>query len=162
VLDVRNNGGGNSENGEALLSLFLDEDVKYGRNVFPLGPDSEPEEHDLWIHPAAKTFGSLNLFLLINEGSSSTTDMVIAGLQAYTDAFTIGKPSRAELVGNNLPRELPNGWVLRLGTVNNIMIDDTVVDGDILPVDQDVDNSLERLQAGTDDQLDAALTRVVM
>ena len=42
------------------------------------------------------------------------------------------------------------------------MTDDTIVDGDILPVDQNVDNSLERLQAGTDDQLDAALTRVVM
>lgn len=157
VIDLRNNGGGNSSKGEALLSHFIDRDICYGRDIFYFGPDQEPQHNKLWLHPAANAPRSHHVVILINEGSSSTTDMVIAGFQAYTGAYTIGKPSRAELIGNNVPRELVNGWVLRAGTVNNLMINDTIVDGDVLPVDFNVTNTFEHLLQGTDDQLDAAL-----
>ena len=157
IIDLRNNGGGNSSNGEDLLAQFIAESALYGRDILPVGPDDPPVKRDLWVHPAKGAPRNHSIVILINEGSSSTTDMVIAGFQEFTEAFTIGKPSRAELVGNNVPRELVNGWVFRLGTINNLMIRDTIVDGDMLPVDLDIDNSLARLQEGTDDQLDAAI-----
>ncbi len=161
ILDLRNNGGGNGANGEALIAQFIDEPILYGRDILPVGPDVPPVERELWIHPARAVPRQHEIVILINEGSSSTTDMVIAGFQEFTDAFTIGVPSRAELVGNNVPRELPNGWVLRLGTVNNLMIRDTIVDGDMLPVDSEIHNSSGRLALGTDDQLDAAIGRLL-
>jgi len=159
IIDLRNNGGGNSSKGEALLSHFIDRAVCYGRDIYHFGPDQDPRYDELWLHPAASTPRQHNIVILINEGSSSTTDMVIAGFQAYTGAYTIGKPSRAELIGNNVPRELVNGWILRVGTINNLMINDTIVDGDILPVDRDVANTAEHLAQGIDDQLDAAIAR---
>lgn len=157
ILDLRNNGGGNSKNGEALLSQFIGAPVLYGRDILPVGPGSPPLKRDLWISPAKQAPRSQRVVLLINEGSSSTTDMAIAGFQEFTDAYTIGRPSRAELIGNNVPRELPNGWILRVGTINNLLIRDTIVDGDILPVDLEISNTLERLDQGTDDQLEAAI-----
>ncbi|MBN1617002.1 MAG: hypothetical protein JW875_06785 [Spirochaetales bacterium] len=158
IIDLRHNGGGNSEIGEDLLAQFVGESVQYGRDILHLGSDTTPLNRELWLHPAQGAPRQHRIVLLINETSASTTDMVIAAFQAHTEAFTIGKPTQAELIGNNLPRELTNGWVLRLGTVNNIMIGDTIVDGDIIPVDLEIDNTKERLEQGIDDQLEAALS----
>jgi C-terminal processing protease CtpA/Prc len=157
IIDLRNNGGGSYANGEALLSEFIDRPVKCGREIRPMGPGNDPFHKELWIQPSAGAPRQHRIILLINEGSSSTTDIVIAAFQAYTNVYTIGKPTQADLIGNNVTRELPNGWVLRLGTINNLLINDAVIDGTILPVDLDIDNTMERIKNGIDDQLNAAI-----
>lgn len=157
VLDLRNNGGGQSANAQALVEEFIDAPHGWGRYIERMGPDIPAYHGTYSLVPAPGAPRAQRLVVLMNEGSCSSTDMAIAGLRAFTDAYFIGKPTRAELIGNNVARELPNGWVLRLGTVNNLMIEDGLVDGDVLPVDVNVTNTMDRLKAGHDDQLEAAL-----
>jgi hypothetical protein len=158
IIDLRNNGGGQSTNGEALLEHFIGEQRIWGRALFHMGPDNPPAETVYRLDPVPGAPRPQTVVLLFNEGSCSTTDMVICGFQAFTGAYSVGRPTRAELVGNNYPRELPNGWILRMGTVNNLMLGDAVVDGDMIPVDLGADNSFARLDEGLDDQLEAALS----
>jgi C-terminal processing protease CtpA/Prc len=114
ILDLRQNGGGNSFNVPIILERFNDKDrtvgyfiTRNGKNHDDFGPQ-EPfnllkSEQSTYLKPVA---------VLIDKGSYSATTMFAVATKSMPNLVLIGDTTGG---GGGLPNggELPNGWTYR-------------------------------------------------
>lgn len=113
ILDLRENGGGNSLNVGALLSAFSLSEIQVGSFITRNGPEhtdfSSPEP---FMVSAGSIVYTKPVVVLIDKGSYSATTMFALGTKAMPGITLVGDTTGG---GGGLPNggQLPNGWSYR-------------------------------------------------
>ena len=114
ILDVRDNGGGQSDNALGLAGRFTDQSRPVGYSVVRTGPQASDLSEDLhiqavpvgryWQHP---------VMLLTNRGSYSACSYFTEFMRQMPQVTVVGDTTGG---GGGMPLEyeLPNGWSFRL------------------------------------------------
>jgi hypothetical protein len=100
ILDLRNNQGGNFENGRLLLSYLVTQQIKYLEN----------SNESRVIEPKDNNFKG-DLYILINGGSFSNTAIVSSYLELVKRGVFIGEETggnKTVITGNATDKKLPN------------------------------------------------------
>ncbi len=115
VIDVRSNGGGNSNNADLITSRFNDESRLAFRARRRIGPDRN--DFGNWIDVNTEVYSGdrfLNpVVVLSNRKSFSSTEWFISGMRTIPHVTIMGDTTGGGS-GNPLFRELPNGWSMRV------------------------------------------------
>ncbi len=115
IIDVRSNGGGNSNNADLIVSRFNDEPrfmfrrrtrLASGRNDFTEWFDYHTEVHEgfRFSKPVA---------VLTNRRSFSSTEWFVSGMRTIPYVTVVGDTTGGGS-GNPIHRVLPNGWSMRI------------------------------------------------
>ena len=114
VIDVRNNGGGSTNNAEPIAARFFDQTRTYGYFQYRNGPrhDDFTEMRALSIAPKGVRFTG-RVVVLTNRRCVSTTESFVLSLRVVPGVQVVGDTTAGGL-GNPMMRELPNGWLYRL------------------------------------------------
>ncbi|MDA3851256.1 MAG: S41 family peptidase, partial [Spirochaetaceae bacterium] len=155
IIDLRNNTGGDFTNGRALLQYFISQSSELTHNYRKNGPGPNDYYESVFQITPSSLHYSNQVILLVNKMTYSTSDILAIGLKELCGAHLIGISNRSETVGNPYPRELPNGWLLTLGSFNISVLG--YVDGDMIDVDTQVWNTQDSYNQNRDLQLEAAL-----
>jgi len=157
VLDVRDNGGGDSRNSLEIASRFADRQRTYAYARYRDGPghgDYGPRI-PLGVSPAPAVYAGTVAVLTNRKDYSSTEDFVLA-MRTAPRAVIVGDSTGGAL-GNPLIHELANGWTYRFSEWIETGLDGVVVEEVGLAPDVWVRGSEAALQAGHDAILDTAI-----
>ncbi len=118
VIDVRDNGGGNSSNAEIIAGRFSDKERLYAYTKYKKGPDHNDftELFPAYIWPKGDKQFKKPIALLTNRYSGSATEDFILMMKVFPYVTIVGDTSTGALGGHPVTRELPNGWIYRLST----------------------------------------------
>jgi hypothetical protein len=160
ILDVRNNGGGNSETGEALAGRFISTRYRYAWTRYRNGPhhadftEFSPQE----VRPAGPRQFQGPLIVLTNRRVASSAESFVLALRGRANTAVLGDTTGGA-TGNPVLRQLPNGWTYQ---VSQWRLYDTerhlVEDVGVAPT-QFVAHSAADSIAGRDPQLEAAIAK---
>lgn len=157
VIDVRHNGGGNTDNPDAILSRLITERTltHYLRPKNGPAHDDFSEAAPFYLEPRAPYYEK-HVALLTNRSSYSATNYFAATMKAIPENVTILGDKTGGGAGLPIHKDLPNGWLIRLSTVqllsNTMQQIEEGIDPDI------VVNMLEEDKAvGKDTILETAL-----
>ena len=111
ILDLRGNGGGNSLYGDAIAGRFLAQPFKYGYELYParLYLRLWKGRVDYIARPRAPQYPG-RLAILINPGSVSSAEQLIAALSDSGRAVLVGRGSGGSS-GNPILFKMPDGAV---------------------------------------------------
>jgi C-terminal processing protease CtpA/Prc len=153
VIDLRDNQGGDIENGEELLSYLLDNPF----NILEKGPTSGI------INPKENAFSG-KVFVLINGGSFSNSGIISSYLQKVKRAVFIGEEAggnRAVLNGNPKTGILPNTKIYyEIPSAVYLMRTDIKNDGHGTFPDYEIHSSAEDIIAKKDKVKEFALSLI--
>ncbi len=121
IIDIRDNGGGDAFNADAVAGRFTSAENLYGYDFSRNGPDHNdfsapfpltisPEGH-AYLKPVA---------VLINRNTASAAERFLLAMKTIPNVVVVGDSTEGALP-HALPRELPNGWSYRVtvGVVND-------------------------------------------
>jgi carboxyl-terminal processing protease len=133
IFDLRFNPGGALDESIKVASLF----VKEGVIVSVRGRDEETIEYKR----EGKFLGDFPMAVLVNSGSASASEIVSGALKDYKRAILVGEKTFGKgSVQNVIPLHNGGGAKLTIAkyyTPNNISIDKTGLEPDIVVVDED-------------------------
>ena len=158
VIDVRSNSGGNSTNGQEIVSRFVSvPELVYGFVRYRSGPrhDDFTPRVPLAVRPRGTPFPG-RVVVLANRASYSATEDFVLAMSELAAVRVVGD-STGGGSGNPIVRELPNGWTFRLPQWVMFTNADQMFEERGLPPDLFVRGSQSELQAGRDAILDSAL-----
>jgi C-terminal processing protease CtpA/Prc len=158
VVDVRSNGGGNSSNGQEIVSRFVSvPELVYGFARYRSGPrhDDFTAPVRLTVRPHRTLFTGRVVVLTNRASYSAAEDFVLA--MSELPAVSVVGDSTGGGSGNPIVRELPNGWTFRLPQWVMYTNSGTIFEENGLPPDVFVRGSVSELQAGRDAILDSAI-----
>ncbi|HZH71827.1 MAG: hypothetical protein GXY77_14355 [Fibrobacter sp.] len=117
IVDVRNNGGGDSQNAKKIASRFADSSRLCCKTRRKNGPGhgdfNEWEDH--YINPAENAYHK-KVCVLINEYSYSSAEMFALFMKAFPHVMLVGDTTGGG-GGSPITRELPNGWLYRFSNM---------------------------------------------
>ncbi len=118
VIDVRDNGGGNSFNAELISGRFCDKERLYACSKFKNGPDHNDftELFPAYISPKGNQQLIKPIALLTNRYSGSATEDFISMMMVFPYVRLVGDTTNGSIGGHPITRELPNGWIYRMST----------------------------------------------
>lgn len=122
IIDVRSNGGGNSNNANIIASRFADKEYfvfKYRYRNGPEHTDFTPW-HDYYLRPDSNDICTKPVAVLSNRRCFSSTEWFLAEMDAIPRATIVGDTSGGGS-GNPLIRQLPNGWSFRLSNSQKLL-----------------------------------------
>lgn len=156
ILDVRNNGGGSTENARMFTERFTNEKVWVGTNYIKTGPgyeDFRPEEVFIKPHEGQRFTG--DVVLLTNRKSYSATTYFTQFMSVLPNVTLVGDTTGG---GGGMPafRDLPNGWLVRVSSSRFFSPQGFNIESGI-PPDVLVYLDPQAAQRGRDDILEAAL-----
>ena len=131
IIDVRGNGGGNSDYARRIASRFADRERKY--NYFRLRNGPEHDDFTDWgssfIFPSGSFQYTRPVALLINRGCFSACEDFVMMMRTLPHVTLIGGRTGGG-TGRPLYRELPNGWTYRLssGMVADPVTQEIIID----------------------------------
>ena len=116
IIDVRNNGGGDIGNIDALCSRLIKEKTSMGIERHKSGAeknDFTDEKVNVGVIADAKKYLDKPLVILTSRGSYSATNRFVAYMKGLPNVTLVGDVTGG---GGGLPTatELSNGWVLRV------------------------------------------------
>lgn len=118
IVDVRNNGGGSSNNAKRLASRFISESLLVGQRRHKNGPEKNAfsEWEDVTLKSAAEDDAPVYdkpVVVLANRKSYSATNFFVQYMSEMEGVTIIGNRTGG---GAGTPKftELANGWILRL------------------------------------------------
>lgn len=158
IIDVRENGGGNTGFAKIIASRFADEKrltsfVRYrngpGHNDFT---DYIPQ----YCEPGGKRQFTKPVVVLTNRRSFSATEYFVFAMRALPHVTIIGDTTGGGM-GIPISRELPNGWSYRLPRSMQLSADSVNYEGIGLAPDILIVNPYTDKIFGTDTQLVRAL-----
>lgn len=134
IIDIRNNPGGNALNSLAIAGRFVKEKKTVARTQTRNGPKHtdftpltewsvEPKGPFQYTGPTA---------ILTNNLSASTSELLVLELRQFPHITVIGDTT-AGVLGNNIYRELPNGWAYRITTGKTFSPQGEIFDGIGIP-----------------------------
>ncbi len=116
IIDLRFNGGGNTESFVKTLNRFASESKVFLKSKYRNGPShndfSEMFEHR--IHPHIDCLKNKPVAILMNSYTASSSEHFILGMKSQKDVITIGDTTCGAFSSIN-ERLLPNGWCFRIG-----------------------------------------------
>lgn len=157
ILDVRNNGGGNLNNGYALASCFTDSTRVFALQRYKTGPG--PEEFTSWgemtIEPRKGKRFEGPVVVLTNRRSYSASTFFAQMMRVIPSATLLGDNTGG---GGGIPvyGELPNGWTYRFSATQTVTPEGTHIEQTV-PVDIRVDMDPGEEDRGVDSIIEAAL-----
>ena len=159
IVDLRSNGGGNDQNGEAVAARFADMTRLYRRVRFRNGPnhgDFGPFM-DSFISPGgAQSFGG-PVAVLTNRGTISSAESLVLAFAVLPNVVSVGDFTGGGS-GNPAQRTLANGWQYTVSRWIEFRPDDTTFEGVGLEPDIRVDISPADAAALRDTIVDTAIT----
>lgn len=157
VIDVRNNGGGNSRNAERIASRFADSTRLVAYTKWRNGP-----EHDdysplvpYYINPADWTYNA-PVVLLTNRGCFSSTEMFVLYMRHIPSVTVIGDTTGGGS-GNPVSRQLPNGWYYRISRWVEYTSEMQIVEGYGIAPDEVVTVTVNDVATGRDPILERGI-----
>lgn len=159
IIDVRNNGGGSTENARKFASRFTDERRLLGFNYIKTGPGHEDfRQEEVHIEPHKGSRYNGPVVLLTNRKSYSATTYFAQYMRSLPDVTLIGDTTGG---GGGMPafRDLPNGWLLRVSSSRFYGPDGFNIESGI-PPDINVNMAPQALSDGYDDILERALAYI--
>lgn len=156
IIDVRNNGGGSTENARKIVARFTDEKRLVGYNFVKTGPGyNDFRKQEVYIEPHDGPRYTGSIVVLTNRRSYSATTYFTQYMKALPNVTIVGDTTGG---GGGMPafHDLPNGWLLRVSSSRfyspqNINIESGV------PPDIHVDMTEESMSEGKDDILERAI-----
>jgi hypothetical protein len=114
MIDIRNNGGGESQNGDMIESRLLDKKTLVEYIYYKNGPghnDFTPAQ-ELYISPEGNNQYTKPIAILINRNSFSASSFFASRMSVLSHVRLIGDTTGG---GAGRPKffDLPNGWVIR-------------------------------------------------
>ena len=157
IIDVRNNGGGNSNPVPELLGDFVTEKTLLGSYIEKSGPRREDETAPIPIYaiPSAEYHFDIQVFVLINRGGFSATSYW-AGMVDDLPNFTLVGQITGGGGGGNAGFELSNGWALAVSVSDFIDAKGKTIELGVSP-DIAIENSESDILNGRDLMLDKVL-----
>lgn len=129
VLDIRDNGGGNDRNTEAVAARLMDRRRLYRHYKYRNGPhhDDFTPVFDGYIEPAGDRFTG-PVAVLTNRRVFSAAESFVLAMRVRPYTVVVGDTTGGGS-GNPLWRELPNGWTFRVPRWIEWGIRDSVYEG---------------------------------
>lgn len=117
IIDVRGNGGGNSNNAEIVASRFADKKRLYSRYIVKVGAGENDfsDWYDVFITPAGDVQYSKPVVVLTSRKTFSSAEGFVLAMRELPNTTIVGDTTGGGM-GSPVYRELPNGWVFRLST----------------------------------------------
>lgn len=120
IIDIRNNGGGNSQNVNKIACRFIKEEkVLYGYKIHKTGPGHSEFADTIPDYLTRKEGEHVNFLkevvVLTNRGVYSAANDFVRAMKVLDNVTIIGDRSGG---GGGIPCtfDLPNGWYVRLST----------------------------------------------
>ena len=116
IIDVRNNGGGSTENARKLVSRFTDEKRFVGYNYVKAGPGyNDFRQREIHIEPHDGPRFTGDIVVLTNRKSYSATTYFTQYMRELPNVTIIGDTTGG---GGGMPafHDLANGWLLRVSS----------------------------------------------
>ena len=117
IIDIRNNGGGNTSNSDLLVSRFLDKTRTVQYEYFKTGPghDDFSGLQPVILSPEGKKQYTKPVAVLINRSSYSAATDFACKMSVIPNVTLIGDTTGG---GGSSPinYELPNGWLFRFSS----------------------------------------------
>lgn len=158
VVDIRSNGGGSDTQTKAAVGRLIAGRVHFRTIRYKNGPghdDFGPEIRDFVEPDGAQTYHG-PLVLLQNRLVYSAAEDFVLAMRVRPDVTIVGDTTGGG-AGNPIPRELPNGWVLRVSRWQAWAADGTWYEGVGLPPDVVREITPADLAAGRDPLLETAI-----
>lgn len=122
IIDVRDNGGGNPENGFTIASRFTSEKRHVYTTLTKTGPahDDFGEEKKVYLSPDGDNKFTKKIILLTNRNCYSATTFFTAIMKALPNCTIVGDTTGG---GGGVPMggEMPNGWTYRFSVTKTLM-----------------------------------------
>jgi carboxyl-terminal processing protease len=150
ILDLRNNPGGLLDVAVDIAGWFLDRGSIVVTERFTSG---EEKPFRASGNEALKDFP---VVILINKGSASASEILAGALSVYKDTKLIGEKSFGKGTVQSL-EELSDGSTLKITIANWLLPDGTIIEGNGLEPDFQIQISQEEIEAGKDPQLNKAI-----
>jgi hypothetical protein len=157
IIDVRNNGGGDTRNAERLAAVFTSEEILTQYWLYKNGPGHDDFSHPepRYLIPDAELNYSRPVVVLTNRKCYSATNDFVLIMRSIPGVTILGDTTGG---GGGLPfnSELPNGWQYRFSTTMTIAPDGFNVESGIPP---DVNVQMDPAEEANDEDtiIDAAI-----
>jgi len=158
VIDLRSNGGGNDQNGEAIAGRFADAMYLYRRNRFRDGP-----EHgdfgpyiDSFVTPAGAGSFLGPIAVLTNRGTISSAESLVLAFAALPNTSAYGDYTGGGSA-NPEQKQLSDGWIYTVSRWIEYLPDGTTFEGVGIEPDVRVDISIADMAISRDTILDTAI-----
>ncbi|MBN1143444.1 MAG: hypothetical protein JXA72_03440 [Bacteroidales bacterium] len=171
IIDLRFNGGGNTESFVKTLNRFASESKIFLQSKYRNGPShndfSDMVEHR--IRPHNDCLKNKPVAILMNSYTASSSEHFILGMKSQQGVFTVGDTTCGAFSSVN-ERVLPNGWCFRIGGQvvytpdENLLVDSKgrYLEGIGLSPDFFVPDQWEPLKIHKDLPLDKAIERLTL
>jgi len=158
VIDLRSNGGGNDQNGEAIAGRFADAMRLYRRNRFRQGPGHGDFGPFIDSHIAPQGAGSFTgpIAVLTNRGTISSAESLVLAFDVLPQARSFGDFTGGGSA-NPEQKQLSNGWTYTVSRWIEFRPDGSTFEGVGIEPDTRVDVSAVDMAMARDTILDAAI-----
>ena len=157
IIDLRNNEGGNPENGFRLTRRIADQRRHIYTTIYKdgPGPDDFTAPDEAFIEPEGLPLPA-NVVVLCNRTTYSAANFFVATMKAFPNVRIIGDRTGG---GGGAPVgwELPNGWYFNFSSSITWLPDGFIIEDGVEP-DIKVEMSVENAAQGVDDILESALS----
>ncbi|MDQ3755113.1 MAG: S41 family peptidase [Acidobacteriota bacterium] len=159
VIDLRDNGGGETEAMTDIASAFLPLGTNLGRFIDRDGNiTSAPQTRAAMLLTATSTIKNfpLPIVVLTSARTSSAAEIFASALQAANRADIIGEPTCGCVLGIRRRHSLPDGGLLDISEMHFRTARDTRLEGAGVTPDEQLAPSKEDIRAGHDPALKRA------
>lgn len=157
ILDLRNNGGGDGEEGLRFAGYFFDREVFIARLQTRTGkPPIEGMPPELEAGRKGGRIYPNSVVILTNEGTASTSELITATMQEHGRARIIGAQTCGCVLGVVNLREIRGGGALSLSEFGFVTSRGRTLEGVGIIPDIAVAHTLSDVQSGRDAALEEA------
>jgi len=157
VIDVRGNGGGDSNDVPDLLSILARERTLLGYYVEKSGPghDDVTTPIPVYAYPDSSFFFDKPIVVLIDRACYSATSYFAAMISSFDNVTLIGQVTGGG-GGGNMGYQLSNGWLVAVSVSDFLNGNSVSIESGVQP-DLAVQNTTESIADGIDLVLEAAI-----
>lgn len=161
IIDVRNNGGGDSNPLPKIFGDFVSEETVLGYYLEKSGPGHGDVTEPLVSKaiPSGDFLFDLPVALITNRGSYSATSYMAGMIKQIPKAIVVGQKTGGG-GGGNYGYQLSNGWVVAVSVSDFLSPDMQTIEPGVDP-DIKIENTKERLENGVDDMLEVAIETIL-
>jgi Peptidase family S41/Tricorn protease C1 domain len=157
IIDMRDNGGGNSSNVDKFVSRFIDKKTLVWKEAEKSGPGKNDFTSyiDYFIEPAGTRKYLKPVIILTNRRCFSATTLFVTAMRNLPNVRILGDFTGG---GGGTPTssQLPNGWIIRYSGTVTLAPDGLNIEGGIPPtIRLDIPKADEN--AGKDTYIDRAI-----
>jgi C-terminal processing protease CtpA/Prc len=157
IIDVRNNGGGNSNPVPKLLGVLVDKKTLLGSYTEKTGPEvgDITKPIGVYANPDADFRFDIPVVVLINRMCYSATSYFAAMIKGLPGVTLMGQVTGGG-AGGHLGYQLSNGWQIKVSVSDFLDKDGDSAELGVVP-DIVIENTKEDIQKGRDKMLERAM-----